>query len=554
MRGIVVKIYLGCLVFCSLLLIHTFLHFQREGMEQQLMEGYETPQDYSYNVYQNSSAPVGICEEYVFHFDRVEGSYRELIFYTIHQNARVYVDGERVYRMQAYGHNDFGKSPGCVWNSVVLDDEDAGREIRVRIYPVYKSSVGVTPKFYFGERYAISMKVILTQLPTLLLSIIAIFAGLIFVAYALYNFRSMDTARSLSLLGLFSVIIGLWKLTDNMAVYLLFPEIAAMYLAPYLMLHLASVPFVLFVKELGSEPDRKIWYVPVFTSFIGLGVTLVLQILDIYDMRQMLWVIHVELITAAAVIIGMLIHEIRTRGMNEKIRRNLFFLMVCLVGVVVDIIVYYLSRGMSVNMLGMLGVIVYIFALGAYSVKDTRELIRFGMQAQTFERKAYHDQLTGLYNRMAYVDYTGREEFTPEHCILAVFDLNNLKKCNDTLGHEKGDLYIRECARIIQDCFGDAGRCYRMGGDEFTVLLENISMDNCKKRIKRMQEAVAECNRRHPEIDMGIAGGMEVYDKRIDYDIGDTYRRADKKMYREKFAMKQAKAGDGTGSGAGLEV
>lgn len=542
MKSIITKIYLGFLFFCILLLLNMFVNFRREGQVRRLLEGYEIPQDYTYTIYENAASPTGICEEYLFSFDKIEGSYRELLFYTIHQNVRVYVDGERVYRMQAYRYNRFGRTPGCVWNSVVLDDNDAGKVIRVLIYPVYKSSIGVKPAFYFGEKYAISTDVFLLQLPTLLLSIISILAGIIFVAYAVYNFRNEEMDRSLVMLGLFAVVIGLWKLTDNMAMYLLFPQIPALYMAPYLMLHLTPVPFVLFVRELGSTRDKKIWYVPVITSFVGLTVTLIIQFLNILDMRQMLWVIHAELIVAAAVTSGMLIYEIRTKGMNEKMKRNLFFLMVCLVGVLLDIAVYYLSRGMAVNMLGMLGVIIYIFALGAYSVKDTRELIRFGMQARTFERKAYHDQLTGLYNRMAYVDYTGREDFSPEHCILAVFDLNNLKKCNDTLGHEKGDLYIRECAQIIQDCFGDAGQCYRMGGDEFTAILKNISVEALKKRIKKMQDAVAECNRRHPEIDMGIACGYDVYDKRIDHSINDTSRRADKKMYREKYSMKQAKA------------
>jgi diguanylate cyclase (GGDEF)-like protein len=269
---------------------------------------------------------------------------------------------------------------------------------------------------------------------------------------------------------------------------------------------------------------------------------LILQLLRIRDVRQMLWMVHVELITAALLTLGMLLHEIHKRGMNPKLRRNLFFLSICLLGMAADIVVYYSSGGMSGNMLGMLGFIIYIVAMGAYSVKDAKELIDIGIQAKNFERKAYHDQLTGLNNRMAYADYISQERFSPEHCIIAVFDLNNLKKCNDTLGHEQGDVYIKECANIIQDTFQDIGQCYRMGGDEFTVLMERVSLDVCRKRMARLQEAVAERNRKHPEIDMGIACGFEFFDSRLDHDINDTSRRADKMMYREKFAMKQALA------------
>ena len=76
----------------------------------------------------------------------------------------------------------------------------------------------------------------------------------------------------------------------------------------------------------------------------------------------------------------------------------------------------------------MLGFVVYIAVLGVYSFRSTREMINIGVKAMQFEQKAYHDQLTGLNNRMAYADYTNRDEFSPQRCIIAVFDLNNLKK------------------------------------------------------------------------------------------------------------------------------
>ena len=545
MKGIIVKIYLGFLIVCVLVLLYMFSNFRMERMHRPTTEGYEVPTNYTYCMYEDSTAPVGVREEYVFSFPEIDGSYCDLIFYTLHQNVNVYIDGNRVYRMKAHMSNRFGRTSGCVWNNVVLQDIDEDRQVRVAIYPVYESSIGVAPSFYFGERNAIFMDVILKQLPTLVLSLIAILTGLLFVAYTIYNYKNLESNKNLIMLGCFAIIIGLWKLADNSVAYLLLPNIQALYMMPYLMLHLVSAPFVLFVKELYYNKDSKIWYIPIWTEFVGLTVTLGLQLFNILDMRQMLWAVHIELIVTVAVVFGMMIYEGRKKGMNVRMKRNLTFLVICLVGALIDIAVYYITRGMVGNMLGMLGFVIYIFAQGAYSIRDAKDLMNFGKQARTFEQKAYHDQLTGLYNRMAYADHINREDFSPERCTVVVFDLNNLKKCNDTLGHEKGDLYIKECARLIQETFQDIGRCYRMGGDEFTVLLEQVSLDTCKKRLHRLQEAVAERNRKNPEIDMGIASGYEFFDKRIDHDISDTSRRADKKMYHEKFSMKQAKAASG---------
>lgn len=542
MKGIVLKIYIGLQILCFLVLVYMFATFRKDVSQVQVSEGYEVPTDYTYCQYEDASAPAGVRDEYRFTFSEIDGSYRNLFFYTVHQNAEVFVGGKRVYRMRPLIINDFGRTPGCVWNSVALDNRDSGKEVLVVVYPVYKSAAGVSPSFYFGDKYEISMDVILRQLPTLLLSVIGILTGFIFVAYAIYNFKNSEMDKSLLLLGFFALFVSLWKLTDNEAMYLLFPNVQALYMAPFLMLHLVSAPFVLFMREFYSTRESKIWYVPVVTSFAGLTLTLGLQLMNVCDMRQMLWVIHVEIAVTVIVTCGNLIYEFVKKGLNAKMKRNVVFMAICLLGMLADMAMYYLSRGMAASALGMLGFIIYIFSLGAFAVKDAKELMDFGVQARTFERKAYHDQLTGLYNRMAYADYISRESFSSERCIVAVFDLNNLKKCNDTLGHEKGDIYIKECAHIIQETFQDIGRCYRMGGDEFTVLLEQVSLDVCKKRLQRMQEAVEERNRKNPEIEMGIAFGYELFDKRIDHDINDTSRRADKKMYREKFSMKQAKA------------
>ena len=161
------------------------------------------------------------------------------------------------------------------------------------------------------------------------------------------------------------------------------------------------------------------------------------------------------------------------------------------------------------------------------------------MQARQYKKLAYHDALTGFYNRAAYMDFLSGSEFDLKKCILVAFDLNNLKKCNDELGHDKGDVYIKEAAKIIMDCFGEHGRCYRLGGDEFGAILMDDTVEDCAKRTKRMQDRVAEFNKNSDDIHMGIACGFALFDAAEDADVHATIRRADKMMYEEKFRMKQ---------------
>ena len=156
---------------------------------------------------------------------------------------------------------------------------------------------------------------------------------------------------------------------------------------------------------------------------------------------------------------------------------------------------------------------------------------------------AYHDQLTGVYNRTAYAAHTTAEDFEKDQCIVVMMDLNNLKKCNDTRGHEEGDAYIKASVELILQTLGTLGNCYRMGGDEFCVLIHGGTPKACSDQIRKLWEKTEQFNKENPEaFPVHIAAGFVSYDKDKDYDFADTLRRADRLMYEKKFAMKHQQA------------
>ena len=169
-------------------------------------------------------------------------------------------------------------------------------------------------------------------------------------------------------------------------------------------------------------------------------------------------------------------------------------------------------------------------------------MIHIGQNAKRYEEMAYHDEMTGLYNRTAYAEYIEKGEFSPNHIVVAMFDLNNLKKCNDEFGHEQGDIYITTCAKLIFETFSDIGNCYRIGGDEFCVLMNNVNLTTCKNRVSTFYNKIELANKNKPiSMDMKVACGYVMYEQELDYDIQSAIRRADKMMYKEKYSMKQKK-------------
>lgn len=539
MKKVIETGYLVELILCFLLFLFMLFDFKLDIYQREYTKDFVELENFQREVIQTADCPTGQKAVYVFQLGDVPDADTSVMFFTLHQNVTVCLDGERIYSMKPDRRNAFGKTPGCVWNTIMLSDEDSGKQMTIEIVPVYKSSNEYIPDFWYGSRYAIFKDRLMVGLPSMVIGLLAVTLGGIYIFYILYNRHNTEVDKSLLMLGMFSVQIGLWKIVDTNAFYLLFPGRSAFSYAAFLTLLLVTVPYCMFIRQLHTSSEKLIWYVPCIASLTGIVVLLVLQVFNIADLRQMLLVIHGLILFMCIVCVIMVTREILTVGWNQKLRRNMFCIGLCFVGLVLDLVIYYVTLGKLQSFLGILNFLVYNLVLGIGAIRDSKVLMAFGMQAKNLEKVAYHDQLTGLFNRMAYVDYTGSEEFDPEHCIVVVFDLNDLKKCNDTLGHEMGDKYIRESARIIRECFSDSGQCYRMGGDEFCALLRGVSLEDCKDRIKRLKEKSEQYNQKSSDILIRIACGYELYDKRLDFDINDTSSRADKMMYQEKFSMKK---------------
>lgn len=148
---------------------------------------------------------------------------------------------------------------------------------------------------------------------------------------------------------------------------------------------------------------------------------------------------------------------------------------------------------------------------------------------------ANKDSLTGVQSRLAYETEAGqinkaiagleKPEFALVFC-----DVNNLKSTNDEQGHESGDRLIRECAALICRIYAHSP-VYRVGGDEFAVLLRNSDYRN---RVALREEFAEEMERSG----ISMAWGMACYDPARDADVKAVYARADSDMYRNKQEMK----------------
>ena len=149
----------------------------------------------------------------------------------------------------------------------------------------------------------------------------------------------------------------------------------------------------------------------------------------------------------------------------------------------------------------------------------------------------YVDGLTKLLNQRCY--YAFLEQNADTMFTLIIFDVNNFKYVNDNFGHNFGDLILTVIGEIIKQEYGEIGRCYRIGGDEFAVLILNEQDENIKEVTRNFKKAIKNKRKDIPELP-SIAFGMAKYnpDSREVHDISAIVEEADALMYKMKKDVK----------------
>ena len=157
--------------------------------------------------------------------------------------------------------------------------------------------------------------------------------------------------------------------------------------------------------------------------------------------------------------------------------------------------------------------------------------------------KVYVDSLTSVSNKAAYssacAELQKKIDENPQHTKFAIgiFDCNKLKQINDRFGHDKGDIYLKTASVAISKAFKNCP-VFRVGGDEFAVILTDDNYLNREILINRFSEVRGRINAvAENEWEMvNIAFGFAEFDYENDSEVEDVARHADRKMYEDKLS------------------
>lgn len=180
-------------------------------------------------------------------------------------------------------------------------------------------------------------------------------------------------------------------------------------------------------------------------------------------------------------------------------------------------------------------------------MRETSRLIRHGDRTEAeltavnarlqqlsaeLDYKARHDTLTGVLNRGA-VFNEAQQQLACSPLSLVLLDIDFFKRINDAFGHPAGDAVIRELIERLSRVLGERGQLGRVGGEEFTILLPGMILEEALELAEHLRCAIAEhpfaCLPGHP---VSASFGVSWSPAGADFELA--YARADEALYRAK--------------------
>lgn len=343
-------------------------------------------------------------------------------------------------------------------------------------------------------------------------------------------------------LGTTAIVLALWTSSGSRIPQIISENSAMVRVMDYMCLIFLPVPVIILIASVSKQLDSILPKI-----LIGLcGLNLVLNVVWVLvlgrDYSEVLILTHIILGIGVLFIVHLTIGAYKKSG---KFGKNMKVIVagfsVLIAAGILDIIRYYLFKAADASLFTRLGLLYFIILFTIYELNLFLNIIRKSAQTEVMEKLAYNDGLTGLLNRLAFTEAEDKlRKADSGRFVLAQFDVNFLKTINDNYGHQEGDRFIITAANLISDSFGKYGKCYRIGGDEFFVILDGKNPEkDYEKAAAVFEEGMKKVNDENSfPIPLKIAYGKAVYVPGND-SFDEAEKTADNLMYEHKKLLKE---------------
>ncbi len=476
--------------------------------------------------------------------DRDQG----LVFRSKNAFVSVYIDDEQVYTTDITNAPFYNHSPGTRWNVVNIYEEDAGKEVEIVITMAYEDGRVKIDNAYLGSKDSIVIHIIGSKSIGLLISIFMLFVGVLYlIANMVVNWNVKKRDYSILYLGLFSICCSIWCMLETNIFQLFSNNLRQIQVIDNMMLVAGGIPLFLYMDSNYKTFRNK--FVKILCG-LNLGyiiIATIFQLCNLWDYHQTL---NGAIITygfaSIILVISIVKQAIKYRKNINGIDISIIFqqigIVILAIAVFIEFIRYLSKDVLDRAFVIRVGLLLCIICLGTGNIYRMIQLMKQGARAELISKLAYQDGLTELGNRTAYIEKVNNitEKSDDSKLGMVVLDINDLKITNDKWGHTSGDDLIKVCGKIIDNSFGKVGSVYRIGGDEFVVLIYGEAPENkYSQSLDRFNELLRECNdsEEYP-FKISIAQGVAYCEIINAENISNLEKEADSKMYENKKEIK----------------
>lgn len=422
----------------------------------------------------------------------------------------------------------------------ILPSTYEGKTLQIRFFNT-ENDVYQIPQIYVGNQKAMVLRDIFQSLIFIaiaimmfVLSVFAIGSGIYLKKKRVQDIRFIDAA-------FFLIICSIWCITDSGLVQQYSTHYEINSSISFFAFMLMGIPMIHFIKN--TEHMEKYWILDIMTACFYLNAIIqgILKYYEIFEFIEMLFVTHILLFSGCICITVLLRKEYQKQKAEEL--QTIFYAFGILAASGVFALSLYWSLKISYyGCIFEIGIIIYVIGLLRRILLSAATNIRAKTEIDVLRRLAKEDRMTGLGNRRAFEEYMTNLQYEAaalKNVLLIFIDINYLKKTNDHYGHSAGDELIIAMSRCLKNAFREIGTCFRIGGDEFCVIIKNPSI-GIEEYYEKLESDILHYNH-NSRIHLSVAKGGS-YLREIDgtvKTISNWKYQADCKMYEDKHRKRQ---------------
>lgn len=463
--------------------------------------------------------------------------------------TRLYSEDTLIYETSVPDSRFYNKSPGNLWNIVDLDSSYSGKLLTLNIDIVYDKNAVTADHFYLGDGISIISSFVKSKMIAILISIAMILIGIYMIVSDMFSrYRHSYSTHGLLYLGIYALLVGVWCFLETNTLQFFVSDQRIIQLINNIVMITGTAPLFFYLDceyNVLKNPFVKTICI-VDLAYIVLCV--VAQFSGICDFHTLLLGAQFALFAGNITVVIWMVFAFLNYRKNKMDTTPLVLYLLgigLLFGTALSELIRYkftsfdtMDRASALR----LGILLFIIFFDCGNHLQTSRLVEQGLKYDIVKNLAYSDGLTSIGNRTSFLEKISYYASSKVSAIGIVYlDINNLKEINDNRGHEIGDKLIMEAASIIQNSFGNYGDCYRIGGDEFCVLMNETdiqsSYENCREIFYKLIE---ESHQNNPYgLNIQIAHGFTICDKPTNEKINHALNIADQAMYKDKEALKK---------------